>query len=275
MADEIGVFTPEQARLIWQDYQTRQQLVPQISQNFPQRRIVDEPSPHRVWVRNDSGETIPAYGCMQITGTVDVSGRTVVKVIKPNATDKEYLFNSQFEIADGGSGWAFRFGVVIMLGTAPTDPTQYRPIVASWNVEEGDGPFVVFGEHNAVSNALIGRIGAFPSGDGGVIEFKITSVTTKSSGPYIGLKAANVVIHGAPCSRSNLIGTTVEVIDHSNELFDETTMIGYTGWASEMVFWSLDSAADCETLTPCHWAAINRVCSPNTGIYDAACPPPE
>lgn len=112
-------------------------------------------------------------------------------------------------------------------------------------------------------------------GTGGVIEYKITSVSTKTSGPYIGLKAADVVIHGAPCSRSNLIGETVEVIDHSNELFDEPTMVGFTGWASEMVFWSLDTEEECETLTPCHWAAINRVCAPNTGTYAAACPPPE
>lgn len=114
------------------------------------------------------------------------------------------------------------------------------------------------------------------AGDGGVIEYKITSsTTTKASGPYTGLKAVDAIVHGAPCSRASLIGTTVEVIDHSNELFDEASMIGYTGWASEMVFWSLDAGADCETLTPCHWAAINRVCSPDTGIYAAPCPPPE
>jgi hypothetical protein len=163
MADEIGAFTPEQARLIWQDYQTRQQLVPQISQNFPQRRIIDEPSPHRVWVRNDSSEAIPAYGCMQITGTAEVSGRTVVKVTKPTDTDGEYLTNSQFAIpvigeGESGCGWAYRFGVVVFLGDPPTDPARYRPIVDSWEVEEGDGPFVIFGAHNAAEGSLIGRI---------------------------------------------------------------------------------------------------------------------
>jgi hypothetical protein len=112
-------------------------------------------------------------------------------------------------------------------------------------------------------------------GKGGVIEYKITSLTTKASGPYTGLKAAEAVIHGAPCGRIELIGTTVEVIDHSNELFDESSMVGFTGWASEMVFLSLDDEADCDTLTPCHWAAINRVCTADTGDYAAPCPPPE
>jgi hypothetical protein len=109
------------------------------------------------------------------------------------------------------------------------------------------------------------------SGGGGVIEYKIVSTSTKSSGPYTGLKAAQVIVHGAPCGRSSLIGQEIEVIDHSDNLFDETSMVDYTGWASEMVFLSLDTEDDCGTLTPCHWAAINRVCDPDTGIYAEPC----
>ena len=113
-------------------------------------------------------------------------------------------------------------------------------------------------------------------GGGGVIEYQITSsATVKSSGPFFGLKYVDAMIHGAPCDRTDLIGSEVEVIDHSDDLFDEASMIGYTGWASEMVFLSLDPEAECDTLSPCHWAAINRVCNPNTGIYAEPCPPPE
>lgn len=111
-------------------------------------------------------------------------------------------------------------------------------------------------------------------GGGGVIEYVITgSPTTAVSGPYTGLKVADAIIHGAPCDRTELIGSEVEIIDHSNELFDEDSMIGYTGWASEMIFLSLDPEAECDTLSPCHWAAINRVCAPNTGTYAEPCPP--
>lgn len=267
--EEVGAFTPDQARLLWLDYQERKQLNPQISQNFPQRRRLDEPSPHRVFVKNDSGEEVPSFGCMEITGTEEVGERTLVTVTKPTGTDGEYLFNSQFPIAIGENGWAYRFGVVIMLGTPPADIAQYRPIVSSWNVEEGSGPFVVFGEHTVVSGALIGRF--VGGGSGGVIEYKIVSTSTKSSGPYTGLKAASVIIHGAPCDRPELIGETVEVIDHSANLFDETSMVDYTGWAAEMKFLSLASGAACDELTPCHWVAINRVCDPDTGIYGAPC----
>jgi hypothetical protein len=106
---------------------------------------------------------------------------------------------------------------------------------------------------------------------GGVIEYVIDSTSVKATGPYTGLTAAQVTIHGAPCGRSSLIGQSVEVIDHSGCIFDTTPLVGYTGWASEMVFWSLDSEDDCETVTPCHWAAINRCCAPNSGDYAEEC----
>jgi hypothetical protein len=108
-------------------------------------------------------------------------------------------------------------------------------------------------------------------GGGGTIEYKIESTVIPTSGPYTGLKVASVMIHGAPCGRESLVGTAAEVVDHSNELFDETSMAGYTGWAAEMVFLSLDATVECGTMSPCHWAAINRVCSPNTGTYAEPC----
>lgn len=157
MAD-IGTFTPEQARLIWQDYQSRQQLQPHIARNFPRRRPIDEPSPHRVFVTNASGEEIPAYGCIQIAGTTEIGGRTCLEVAKPDTLFGHYLFNSQFPIAAGKHGWAYRFGVVRMLGAPPTEPTYYVPIVASWEIEEGDGPFLVYGSDSVTDGALIGRI---------------------------------------------------------------------------------------------------------------------
>jgi len=189
---EIGIFTPDQARLVWQDYLERQQLAPQISQNFPQRRFIDEPSPHRVFVRNAGDEEIPAYGCMEITGTEEVGGRTVVTVTKPTRVDGEYLFNSQYAISPAsessgsvgdsiGNGWAFRFGVVIMLGSPPSEPgASYGPIVGSWEIEETDGPFVVYGAHNAKDNALIGRI-ASSGGSGDYVAFEFVDSTSASS----------------------------------------------------------------------------------------------
>jgi len=184
--DSIGVFTPEQARELWQDYQTRKQLNPHVQHNYPQRRPIDEPSPHRVFVKNtEETEACPPYGCVQVIGTEVVGGLTVVKVQRPTSTSGEFLFNSQFEIPAGETGWAFRFGVVIAIGDPPaTANTVYQPIVDSWEIEEGGSLFTVFGEHNAATNGLIGK---FTGGGGGAprIWFTIVSVECVSADEII------------------------------------------------------------------------------------------
>lgn len=183
MADmqRIGVVSPEQMHAMWQDYLTRQQLAPKIRYNFPQRTPIDEVSQHRVKVKNDSSEVIPAFACMRITGVEEINGQTCIKVEKPTSTDGEFLFNSQFAIAvaagdELGVGWAYRHGVVAMLGDAPTEPgAAFGPTVGSWEIEEGGDKFVVFGRHDFSDRALVGR---FNGGGGGghTIWFTIDSV---------------------------------------------------------------------------------------------------
>jgi hypothetical protein len=162
--DQIGSFTPEQARLLWQDYQQRRFLKPEVARNLPERRLPDIPSPHRVFVLNTEAETIPPYACMQIIGTSEKGDRTVIEVKKPTEIDGQYLFNSEYPIPEAdqdnsGIGWAYRFGVVRMTGAAPSEANvQYRPIVDSWDIEECDGPFIVYGEDSSIVGALVGRI---------------------------------------------------------------------------------------------------------------------
>jgi hypothetical protein len=161
MADfEVGTLTPEQTRLLWLDYQERKQLQPHAQANFPNRRPIDEPSPHRVFVKNESGEDIPSWACMQVDGVVEHGGRTLVKVIKPDSICSEYLFNSQHEIKDGECGWAYAFGLVRMRGNASSFSAceRYTPMVNGWGIEAGPGPFLVYGNDDLVGGCVIGRI---------------------------------------------------------------------------------------------------------------------
>lgn len=162
--DRIGAFTPEQANTLWQDYLTRQQLQPRLQNNYPDRRPVYDDQTHRVFVKNTGDETVPSYGCMQITGVDLVADRTVLTVEKPTSTDGDYILNSQFPIpavsaTESGAGWAYRYGVVRMLGDEPGESgASYGPVVDSWEVKEGDGPFTVFGRDDFSGRALIGRV---------------------------------------------------------------------------------------------------------------------
>lgn len=105
-----------------------------------------------------------------------------------------------------------------------------------------------------------------PGGGGGEseIEFTITSVTTAGSGsPYNGLKVATVDIEGASCNLSSLIGTSVDVVDHSGCILneDDAELVGRWGWADKKVFLSLASGAGPGELTPCHYS-IKGLCCP-------------
>ena len=195
---EIGIFTPEQARLLWSDYQERKQLHPSLQKNYPLRRAIDEPSPHRVFVKNTEEEEMPAYACVEILGTDIVGDRTVVEVCKPTKIGAKYLFIGDFAIPAEdeeeelyGLGWAFRFGVVRMLGAPPATPRQYRPIVGSYEIEEGAGPFTVYGDDDIGEDVLIGRFDANfamlgRAGVGGISTSSASTVTLydESGGGY-------------------------------------------------------------------------------------------
>jgi hypothetical protein len=179
--DAIGVLPPEQMRELWQWYQSQKQLPAQLTKSFPQRRPIDEVSPHRAFVLNsDTYEAIPPFACMQITGTQIYGGRTVITVEKPTTIDGEYLFNSPYPIEAGKAGWAYRFGVVVMLGQPPSEANvSFQPIIDSWEVEEGGGPFTVFGDYKitpeSTTSALIGRFGSV-GGGGETMWFTIQEV---------------------------------------------------------------------------------------------------
>ena len=122
---------------------------------------------HRVLVKNTEYEVVPPYACMRIIGTETVGGKTALTVEKATSTDGQFVFNSPHEIAVDGTGWAYRWGIVVMLGdgTPPTAANvSYSPVVDSWEITEGDGPFVVFGEDMDAPNALVGRF----AGGGGI-----------------------------------------------------------------------------------------------------------
>ncbi len=190
--EPIGVLPVEQMRDMYQWYLSQKQLPSQQTKNYPQRRPIDEPSPHRVFVYNTGSEIIPPYACMRIVGTRNINNVTAIDVEKPTSTDGEFLFNSQYPIAvpsstKTGVGWAYRFGVVVMTGDDPSEPgVEYLPIVDSWEVEEGAGPFVVYGHHRANENgddrALIGKFSGGGGGGTHEIWFTIESVICNDDG---------------------------------------------------------------------------------------------
>ena len=224
-----------------------------------------------VFFRNDSGYEVPPYACMQVIGTVESEGQNYCTIDKPADTDAssgEYIFNGHEAVRAGGSTAQYgtsqggRLVRAIKASGTATAGDKWNPVIGEWTIEQDDnGRFVMAGDNDIAPDVARVFIGD-GAGGGASIEYEIDSVSTASSGPYTGLKVASVTVKGAPCSRSSLIGTSVDVVDHSGCIFDLTSgeLAGVWGWASERVFPSLASGAPAGTLTPCHWSADNRCC---------------
>lgn len=92
---------------------------------------------------------------------------------------------------------------------------------------------------------------------GGTLQGPITSLIN-GSGDLAGVTLAQVTVRVAPCGRESLLGTSVEVADHSACIFDlpSADLVGAWVFAAEGV---ATSVATSNTID-CHWIANNRCC---------------
>jgi hypothetical protein len=77
-----------------------------LKQGLPGQQVYNTPIPTIVY--NDSGQTVPAYGLMQITGNLDEDGRNYVKIKRPadSVPPGLLLINGSTDIAIAGYGTA-------------------------------------------------------------------------------------------------------------------------------------------------------------------------
>jgi hypothetical protein len=71
-----------------------------------------EPTDERLLFRNDSGETIPAYGIVRVTGYVEANGRNMVTVTKPATSVGSFIVNGREEVLANEYGYGFAGPVV-------------------------------------------------------------------------------------------------------------------------------------------------------------------
>ncbi len=91
---EIGTFTPEQARRIWAAARAVERMTGSTEAE------VNRPQSPLIYFRNDSESTIPPYGCIKITGTVD-DDQNYLTVTQPDAPDGvqgPFIFNGAEEV---------------------------------------------------------------------------------------------------------------------------------------------------------------------------------
>lgn len=154
---ELGAYSPETAREILDAFR-RLKASGLLDKARPAEPLRPIPAP--IWVENVSGEEIPAYACMQATGTSTSGDRTYIEVNKPADTDGSgggFLFNGAAPIAIGkrGVGHAGPHVRAIGDGGTCTAGDRWAPQASSWQVTAAtDGIFTAIGDDGIATNVV-------------------------------------------------------------------------------------------------------------------------
>lgn len=116
--------------------------------------------PQLPFFTNDSGEAIPPYACMQVTGTLEIGARNYLVVDKPADTDGTagaFIFNGGREVEADTEGLAQASAVLRGFkdtGTA-TGGERWSPVSGQWYIEQSDGgQFICCGDDDVDTDVL-------------------------------------------------------------------------------------------------------------------------
>lgn len=278
MSDGFGVFRPDTAREILSSFQQLKSsglLAPGVLQSLIRGRpeFTEEPKKFT----NASSDIIPPYACMQIVGTETIGGQTFLQVDQPVDTTGDagpYIFNWHYPVEQTKQGIAQKHRILRAYSTGGTVTTgdSWRPVVGSWAIESGSGPFTACGEDEPaalVHGFPVVKIEAVSAGAGvGRIEFLVTAATTvdDTASPYDGMRKLTVTVKSPSCNQPGLLGATgVLVYEHDPQCLTtgetDEALVGRKGWAFEGIFQDQSAGATAGDATPCHWV-LDGLCCP-------------
>lgn len=131
-----------------------------------QQMLMSPESP--IFIRNDSDAVLPAFGCVQVTGTYEQGGQNYITVDKPVDNTGEagrFLFNSRAPVEVGEFGVAHDGPIVRMLtdGSPVICGELWQPVVNSFLVSLGGSMFSAIGADDIETDVMR----AFTAGGGG------------------------------------------------------------------------------------------------------------
>jgi hypothetical protein len=172
---QLQGITPDQWRIVWgyvraQLMGTSGGIVPNVPNYFD-----------AIQFRNTTAEEVPAFGVMRITGVEMRDDMAVVTIAKPNTSSDPVLVNGPQAIPAGGYGSGYKYGILQVKAEAGLTLGQScRAKNASWEIEDGEGPFVFFG-YDTQLNCGIARIGGGGGGGATLYRFETTEAYTSGT----------------------------------------------------------------------------------------------
>jgi len=137
MAKEIGVYTPKQAKRIWESVQAFERM----GSTSAAMAIPYTPTP--IYFVNKSTATIPAYGCVQMNGASEIDGTSYIEVTRPfdysNSVMGPFLLNGPGECLPdkiGTAQWGPIFRAKKDSATYSTG-TRMGPVESSFDLSKG------------------------------------------------------------------------------------------------------------------------------------------
>ena len=137
MAQQIGAYTPKQAKRIWDAVQAFERSGTASQGAF----LPYTPTP--IYFVNKSTETIPPYGCVQMIGSSEIDGTTYIEVDRPfDYTDSvmgPFLLNGPGECLQDEIGTA-QWGPVFRAtkdSATYTTGTRMGPVASSFDLSKG------------------------------------------------------------------------------------------------------------------------------------------
>jgi hypothetical protein len=174
---QLQGITPDQWRIVWgyvraQLMGTSGGIVPNVPNYFD-----------AIQFRNTTAEEVPAFGVMRIVtpGVEMRDDMAVVTIAKPNTSSDPVLVNGPQAIPAGGYGSGYKYGILQVKAEAGLTLGQScRAKNASWEIEDGEGPFVFIG-YDTQLNCGIARIGGGGGGGATLYRFETTAAYTSGT----------------------------------------------------------------------------------------------
>lgn len=153
----------------------------------PKPGLPNNTLPPPAYFHNDSGEEIPPYACMQVTGTEEIGGQNYLVVDQPadvDGTAGGYIFNGPTAVADDDEG-KYQSAQVVRgyknTGTV-TGGDKWSPVVGEWYIAQVDGgPFICCGADDVDDDVLKVFAQGVGGGGGGTL-YRFTLNADLSSG---------------------------------------------------------------------------------------------